>query len=271
MRRFVLLCCVMLAVVLSANATLWQVTVQDFEFVPATLTISRGDTVVWTNVQGAHNVFNACNPSLFGNVVAEAPWVYQFVFDIPPGHYHYLCEVHPDIMLGTVIVQRVPQRTNVTVQNFSFTPANIAVQQGDSVVWTNILGTHNVHHTGNPSLFGRAVANAPWTYPFVFNLPAGSYSYNCEVHFMQGTVTVSAPPPPPAAPDDLVIHVSNENALLNWSAVSGASCYAIYRSQVSEQSPFTQLIGVTGETMFFQSITALPGTKYFFQVRAIAN
>jgi plastocyanin len=88
---------------------------------------------------------------------------------------------------------------NVTVQNFSFDPADISVAQGDTVVWTNLGGSHNVHHTGNPSLFGRAVGSG-WTYTFVFNLDAGRYDYVCEPHAsmgMTGSVTVT----PLAAPD----------------------------------------------------------------------
>ena len=91
---------------------------------------------------------------------------------------------------------------NVAVANFAFTPASITIAQGDTVVWTNNQGFHNVHHTGIPSLFGNAPANAPWTYTFVFNLAAGAYSYDCEIHptQMTGTVTVQAPSDAPERP-----------------------------------------------------------------------
>ena len=107
MRRFGLFALVLICMALSASAATWQVTVQDFEFIPASLNIAQGDTVIWNAVQGTHDVHHACDPSLFGNAVATAPWSYQFVFNIPAGTYPYLCEVHPDIMLGTITVQSV--------------------------------------------------------------------------------------------------------------------------------------------------------------------
>jgi plastocyanin len=273
MRRFVLLSCAVLSLVMSAGATTWQVTVQDFEFVPSMLTINQGDTVVWTNVQGTHNVMHACGTPLFGTAIGAAPWVYQFVFSIP-ADYPYQCEVHPNIMMGVISVQQVPQRWNVTVQNFSFTPANLTVMQGDTVVWTNILGRHSVHHTGTPSLFDSGnPADAPWTYTLVVGLPPASYSYVCELHptLMQGTLTVSVPPTAPAPPSDVVILRSGDNANLYWTTVSGANCYLIYITQNSADTVFTQLAGITGDSTFVQPITALPGVKYFFQVRAVGQ
>ena len=90
---------------------------------------------------------------------------------------------------------------NVAVGNFFFNPANITVAQGDTVIWTNGAGFHNVHHTGTPSLFGNTAANAPWTYTFVFDLPAATYNYICEVHpSMVGNVTVEEPNSVPEYP-----------------------------------------------------------------------
>ena len=88
--------------------------------------------------------------------------------------------------------QPEPQTWHVTVGNFSFTPNSLTVAPGDSVIWTCTSGFHNVHHTGTPSLFGNAAASAPWTYPYLANLPTGAYSYICEIHpgQMQGTLTV---------------------------------------------------------------------------------
>ena len=270
--RFVL--CIMLLVLVSAlpaAAATWQVIAQDFEFVPSTLTIQPGDTVVWTNVQGGHNVYYPCNPSLFGNAVMEAPWTYTFVFDVPPGDYPYLCEVHPDIMLGVISVQSAsPHRWDVTVQDFSFTPSNLSVQQGDTVVWTNIGGFHSVHHTGVPSLFGNEVAAAPWTYSFVFNLAVGVYSYLCEAHpeTMTGNIAVLTAP---AAPQNLTIRPAGTDVILRWSSVPGAGCYTIWRAQNVIDPAFSTLVGITPDTVFIQNHIALTGIKQFFQIRAISN
>ena len=84
----------------------------------------------------------------------------------------------------------------VTVQNFSFTPATLTIAHGDTVIWHCTGGFHNVHHLGNPSLFGNTAASGPWTYQFVFNNSGDSvFHYDCEIHpsQMRGTVTVQPP------------------------------------------------------------------------------
>jgi plastocyanin len=94
---------------------------------------------------------------------------------------------------------------NVSVQNFSFTPANLTINAGETVTWTNNQGFHNVNGTqatfpNNPAGFGNGTANAPWTYSFTFNTP-GTYQYRCDVHpaQMQGTITVEGVNPPDPA------------------------------------------------------------------------
>jgi len=94
---------------------------------------------------------------------------------------------------------------SVTVQNFSFSPANLTISHGDTVVWHCTSGFHNVHHLGNPSRFGNAAASAPWTYQFAFsNVGDSVFHYDCQIHpsQMQGTVTVAplAAPEPVARP-----------------------------------------------------------------------
>jgi plastocyanin len=86
---------------------------------------------------------------------------------------------------------------NVTVSNFSFSPRNITVSQGDTVVWTCTSGTHNVHQTSTPSLFNSgSPAPAPWTFTWhVGTTEANQYAYQCDLHAsmgMTGSVTVTA-------------------------------------------------------------------------------
>jgi plastocyanin len=195
MKKVFLFALAIFALAIPAMATQWAVSVIDFAFISADITILQGDTVVWTNSAGFHNVHHTGNPTLFGNAVAENPWTYTFVFNLPPGVYDYLCEVHPEDMLGSVTVNR---RTlwNVRVANFTFTPQNITVTQGDTVRWTNTSGTHSVHHTGMPVLFDTNPASGAWTYTVPFTFAAATYNYICEVHGagMSGSVTVQLPP-----------------------------------------------------------------------------
>jgi plastocyanin len=74
-----------------------------------------------------------------------------------------------------------------------FAPDSLVVALGDTVTWTNLEGTHNVVEVGDPPIFTSGPPAAPpWNYPFVFNLPLGTYSYQCELHApeMSGYVTV---------------------------------------------------------------------------------
>lgn len=89
---------------------------------------------------------------------------------------------------------------NVNVADFQFTPANLDIHVGDTVVWTNSQGMHSVNGTtitfpSNPESFGNQPAPVGWVYTFIFNIP-GEYSYRCEVHpnTMFGTIIVSASP-----------------------------------------------------------------------------
>jgi plastocyanin len=84
----------------------------------------------------------------------------------------------------------------VAVRNNSFTPKELTVTAGDTVVWKNTQGVHNVNGSktdfpGNPVSFGNALGSN-WTYSFVFTT-AGVYNYHCDPHIafgMVGKVTV---------------------------------------------------------------------------------
>jgi len=86
---------------------------------------------------------------------------------------------------------------NVTVQSNSFTPANLTIEVGDEVVWTNIGGNHNVNGTlatfpSNPEGFGNSVGSG-WTFSHTFTLQ-GTYDYHCDPHAsfgMTGVITVN--------------------------------------------------------------------------------
>jgi plastocyanin len=78
---------------------------------------------------------------------------------------------------------------DVTVANFSFTPAALTITIGDTVRWTNVLGTHNVVADDN-SFTSGPVAPAPWEYIHVFTT-AGSNPYYCSLHGGPGGVGMS--------------------------------------------------------------------------------
>jgi plastocyanin len=96
---------------------------------------------------------------------------------------------------------------SVTLANFSFSPADVTINQGETVTWTNMQGTHNVVFQGSQAPFAPAGPDASvWPYTRQFDTP-GTFQYYCAPHQsngMTGTVTVnpppSTPPPPPGTP-----------------------------------------------------------------------
>lgn len=87
---------------------------------------------------------------------------------------------------------------NVTVSSNVFTPKEITISVGDTVIWKNAGGNHNVNGTkatypSNPESFGNNVSGSNWTYKYVFNT-SGTYNYQCDPHVgmgMVGKVTVN--------------------------------------------------------------------------------
>lgn len=97
----------------------------------------------------------------------------------------------------TTPTNTVNQKHTVTASGMVFTPSSLTINQGDTVLWDNVAGFHNVNGTqatypSNPVSFGNSPAAAPWNYSFVFNTP-GNYSYVCDVHgiSMSGTIIVN--------------------------------------------------------------------------------
>jgi len=79
----------------------------------------------------------------------------------------------------------------VTIDNFVFTPAEIAVAAGTRVVWVNRDDIpHLVAASASPPLFRSKVMDTEERYGFVFEAP-GRYAYFCALHpHMQGVVLV---------------------------------------------------------------------------------
>ena len=89
--------------------TTHQVAVRSFEFDPASLEIRPGDTVVWTNEGGRHNVNErepGSMPEGFGTEPSSELWTYSFTFD-SVGDYRYQCDPHAGLMQGEVFVRSV--------------------------------------------------------------------------------------------------------------------------------------------------------------------
>jgi len=155
--------------------------------------------------------------------------------------------------LGLLLLSTLPSQSQstweVNVSNFTFNPANLTIEQGDQVVWTNTGGTHNVNGTtatfpSNPVSFGNSVQAAPWEYSFTFDV-VGQYNYQCDPHSanMQGTITVNT-----ATSIDRV--------------ETGKSGLVVWPSPVTDFLTFEFNDGILGQ---FETLTLfnLSGTKLF--------
>jgi plastocyanin len=84
-----------------------------------------------------------------------------------------------------------PMSHHITAASIQFTPAIQTITVGDTVIWSNIEGNHNVNGTqatfpSNPESFGNSVGSG-WVYKYVFNTP-GTYDYQCDPHVSMGMV-----------------------------------------------------------------------------------
>ena len=77
------------------------VTISNFAFAPAILTVTPGAKVTWTNKdEEPHTVVSA---GTFKSPALDTDDKFSFTFD-QPGTYKYFCSVHPH-MIGTVVVK----------------------------------------------------------------------------------------------------------------------------------------------------------------------
>jgi plastocyanin len=76
------------------------VTIQNFEFSPASLTIKTGETVKWTNKDGMPHTVTS---DTFKSDMLRPNNFFTHIFD-KAGTFNYSCSIHPS-MKGTIIVK----------------------------------------------------------------------------------------------------------------------------------------------------------------------
>lgn len=103
-------------------ATTVMVTIQNFAFSPASLTIQAGDTVSWTNLDSAsHSAVTG--QAGFATTVLTQGQSTTTLFD-RPGTYDYVCGVHGASMKGTIVVRGAPV---AETPRPSFIPGHVVV------------------------------------------------------------------------------------------------------------------------------------------------
>jgi plastocyanin len=91
---------------------------------------------------------------------------------------------------------------HVDIVNLTYNPAQMSVQVGDAVTWTNNDGVgHTVtSDAGAPAAFDSGTIAGGGTFAFTFTV-AGTYDYHCKIHAsMHGSVVVEEAPAASATP-----------------------------------------------------------------------
>ncbi len=95
------LCCT-LHLHAGAQAATHTVVIEGMQYSPATLTVKRGDTVVWVNKDAFPHTATASDRSFdSGAIGADKRWRYVAA---KPGTHGYVCTYHPT-MKATLIVE----------------------------------------------------------------------------------------------------------------------------------------------------------------------
>lgn len=124
-RKSWIFCLIAVVHVGAAGQTTHMIGVTSNVFTPDEITINVGDTVLWTNTAGFHNVNGTqatypLNPESFGNSTGTG-WTYSHVFTVS-GEYDYQCDPHVGLgMVGTITVMEVPMDT-LTINFTGMTP-----------------------------------------------------------------------------------------------------------------------------------------------------
>ena len=80
------------------------VTIDNFAFAPAILTVAPGTKVVWANNdEEPHTVMSADGGMSFKSPALDTDDKFSFTFN-KPGTYKYFCSIHPH-MTGTIVVK----------------------------------------------------------------------------------------------------------------------------------------------------------------------
>lgn len=85
----------------AAGAKTHEVVIENMQFTPATVTVKRGERVVWVNKDLFPHTVTA--PKGFDSkpIAANAQWTYA---PAKPGRYDYVCTLHPT-MKGVLVVE----------------------------------------------------------------------------------------------------------------------------------------------------------------------
>ena len=86
-----------------AAAAAVQINIFNYKFDPASVTVSVGTTVTWTNKDEIPHTVASSDKSFQGSAGLDTGDSYSYTFT-KPGTYKYYCTLHP-FMTGVIVVQ----------------------------------------------------------------------------------------------------------------------------------------------------------------------
>jgi plastocyanin len=86
-----------------AQGTPNTVTIDNFSFAPATLTVKAGTTVTWTNRDDIPHGIASANNAFKRGPALDTNDSFSFTFTTP-GTYQFFCYLHPK-MVGSIVVE----------------------------------------------------------------------------------------------------------------------------------------------------------------------
>jgi len=87
-----------------AEGTPNTVTIDNFSFTPAAVSVKPGTTVTWTNKDDIPHGIGATNNAFPKSKALDTDDSYSFTFTTP-GTYQYFCYLHPK-MVGSIVVEQ---------------------------------------------------------------------------------------------------------------------------------------------------------------------
>jgi plastocyanin len=176
----------------SYSAT-WNVSVQNFQFVPSTLNVNTGDTIKWQWVNGDHTTTSLTVPAgalIWDSPINQTTQTYKYVVTVA-GNYTYKCTPHFPNMVGSFnaspigikpISSKVPENFNL-YQNYPnpFNPSTVIkfdVAAGKSEVSNVKMIVYNIYGQEVEELVNEPLT--PGSYSVTWNasnFPSGIYFY----------------------------------------------------------------------------------------------
>jgi plastocyanin len=90
-------------VLFAAAADPAKISIDNFTFAPATLTVKAGTTVTWTNKDDIPHAIASATNAFAKSKALDTDDTYAFTFTAP-GTYKYFCYLHPH-MVGSIVVE----------------------------------------------------------------------------------------------------------------------------------------------------------------------